>query len=209
MDTLRRDGPGAFLAKAGDKIASAICRTNSADWYRADLSDDPPPIPLPADSIVDFNATRQVFDWLDELQEWFKWVRSEPELAAARRCDHLYVLLHVEGRRAGYVKVGFVSAYVTDFAREVAIPPRVAFIYDTFVHPDFRGRRLAGAMIDRTMEHLKAGDFRAVWCHIPRWNQASIRTFLHCDFHSVGHIRYWRILGHGFCTRSPEKMLAR
>ena len=105
--------------------------------------------------------------------------------------------------------VGLSRAYVTDFQRSIDIPPHTAFIYDTFVHPDFRGRGLAAWAITQTREFLQQRDVRFLWCHIPGWNRPSIRSFGKCGFKKVAHVRHIRLLSTRWFTRNPDRLMQR
>jgi ribosomal protein S18 acetylase RimI-like enzyme len=156
---------------------------------------------------IDFGAMEEVLSWLREIRAEFRWVWVEAELEAAREYGHVFPLVRLGEQRLGYIKVGLSRAYVTDFESCVAIPPASAFIYDTFVHPDFRGRGMATFMIARTLDLLRQRNVRFLWCHIPRWNHASIKAFAKCGFAKVKRVGHVRVLGHGLYTRCPEKLM--
>ncbi len=204
-----RDGLERTWQRAIRRTAEALVQTSAADWYRADLTVPLAPLPLGPGQRVDFDAFEEAVAWLNALRGQFRWVWVDQELQAARAHGHILALLRVDGQRAGYVKVGLRSAYVGDFGRCIALPEGVAFIYDTFVHPDFRGQALAARMVGQLMQRLQSAGWRALWCHIPRWNKPSIHTFRRCGFEQVRHVRHVRLLGQGFCTHNPERLLQR
>lgn len=206
LGAIRDDGFRAFCRKAAKHLRERLFQTNSADWYCARLTEELPRI-CAIDAYVDFSATEQVRSWLTDLGQEFSWVYSEAELDAARSFSHVFGLLTLGGSKAGYIKIGFSQVYVTDFSRCIAVPAGTAFIYDTFVHPDFRGRGLATFMVAESLDFLRKRDIRFAWCHIPGWNVASISTFTKCGFVKVKHIRHVRLLCCGLSTRNPEKLL--
>ncbi len=212
---LRQQGPLGLAATALDRLRRRAWVHNAADWYLADLTPPPgsPPPNLPDASTpgtaVAFDATNDVIRWLYELRGEFRWACDEHELEAARRYGHAFGLLTIDGQRAGYIKVGFERAYVGDFGRCIRIPPDTAFVYDTFVHPAFRGRGAAGVLIRQTLCFCRARSRRWLWCHIPRWNTPSIRAFTRQGFRPVRHIRHVRLCGVPLYTLRPEALLAR
>ena len=207
LDTLRSAGLGALVAKAIGRISESVFTTNAADWYCADVSVESHRMSRPAGATIDFDDREGLLAWLAELQPSFPWVWDEREVAEARACGHALPLMCIDGDRAGFIMVGLSRAYVTDFQKSITIPAHTAFIYDTFVHPDFRGRGLAAWAITQTIDFLRQRDMRFLWCHIPGWNRASIRSFEKCGFTKVSHVRHLRLLGLGLYTRKPERLM--
>ena len=187
----------------------AAFQTNSAEWYCVDLTSDSAIPAGEAVAEVDFGDLEEVIRWLGELRSTFRWVWVEQELKAARDNSHVYGLLRVGRDRAGYIKIGLGHAYVADFEQCLRIPPASAFIYDTFVHPDHRGRGLALFMVGRALAALRARGIRRVWCHIPAWNHPSINVYMKSGFGKAAHIRHVRLFGRGFRSCSPEKLMQR
>jgi len=209
ITTIRQEGLRGFCAKAAARVGEYMFATNSADWYRAELSQEPPSVPVPPEVSVDFNAWDEVHDWLLELRDVFRWVYVIEELRVARDFSHVYPLLRAGRSKAGYIKVGFQRAYVTDFEAEISIPPGCAFVYDTFVLPEYRSRGLATFMISEVLAFLRRRDMRYVWCHIPSWNAASIRAFTKNGFVRTKHVRYFRVGWRGFRTCDPQRLMRR
>ncbi len=209
MTSVRQEGLACACRRAAGRARETVFTTNAADWYCAELR-ELPAVHRPAgaaDAEVDFDAADDVRTWLQAIRSEFGWVWVEEELEAARTHGHLFPLLCVEGREAGYIKVGLGRAYVTDFRRTIEIPPRTAFIYDTFVHPSCRRRGLGAFAVAKTLEFLQRRGTSLVWCHIPRWNRASIRAYTRCGFRKVRFVRYLRLLGCELYTHNPERLL--
>lgn len=207
VGTLRSAGLGALFSKAVGRISESVFATNAADWYCADVSAEFHRVSRPTGATIDFDDREGLLAWLAELQPSFPWVWDEHEVADARVCGHALPLMRINGDRAGFIMVGLSRAYVTDFQRSIDIPAQTAFIYDTFVHPNFRGRGLAAWAITQTIDFLRHRDMRFLWCHIPVWNRASIRSFEKCGFTKVAHVRYLRLLGTRWLTRNPERLM--
>ena len=209
LTAVRRDGFGPFCRKVAGRLERDLLVTNAADWYRADLCERPAAAAGSAEATFRLDATEEVIAWLTELSGAFGWAYVQEEVDAARTWGHLFGLLRVEGQRAGYIKVGLSQAYVTDFERCIAVPHGSAYIYDTFVHPEHRGRSLAQLMIAQALEGLRGREIRWAWCHIPPWNVASIKSFTKNGFKRIKRIRYLRLLGWPLYSCQPGKLLAR
>ena len=152
-------------------------------------------------------ASPEVLDWLRSLQPDFKWVWVEQEIDTALRNGHIFPLVTVDGVKAGYIKVGLGKAYVTDFNRELSIPSGSAFIYDAFVHPEFRGRGVARWARAETMRWLQQHGTVRIWSHIPSWNRAAIAMVKSCGCRRVAFVRHARWLRWHLYSRDPERLL--
>ena len=208
--TWRANGVAGLCRRVARHLAETLCRTNAADWYRVDLA---PPRAQPARPAIEgldiaLDATEQAIAWMRGLKEQFGYAYVQREVDAARRFGHVYALARLAGREAGYIKIGFEKVYVSDLDRLMGLPAGTAFVYDTFVHPSFRGRHLAGRLVAAAMACAAGRGCRYLWCHIPRWNVRSIRSFAALGFEPRGHIRNFRLLKWRFSTRRPEQLLA-
>ena len=206
LQVFKDEGFTAFCGRAAIRVSEYLFAFNSANWYRADLGCLPGESDIPDNSVVRF-STSETVDWLCELAREFPFAWNERELMAAMRHGHLYPLLRVNGRNAGYVKVGLARAHVSDFNSQIALPFGCAFIYDTFIHPDFRSRGLGTFMISSVLRHLRSIGLNTVWCHIPAWNRPSSRAFETNGFCKVAHVRFMRIGGLKLYAPNPEKLI--
>jgi len=204
---LQREGPGRLSVKVLKKMLDLIFLTNVSDWYCADLTRGMENIAIPPEVEIAFDSAERVIDWMREIQVDFPWIWIDAELRTAGEYEHFFPLLHRDEELLGFMKVGLRRAYVTDYHRCIDIPPNSAFIYDTFVHPDHRGHGLASCMVAETMKELSSRSISRLWCHIPEWNRASIRTYAKCGFKKVARIRYARLLGFKLYMRNPERLL--
>ena len=205
LTALRKDGLWGFCSRAVDR--PELWMTNSAYWCRADLSIRRPRRPRPENARIDFGATEEAQQWLKEIGSTFRWAHDERELKLAQEHSHVYPLLMIHGVKAGYVKVGFSRAFVSDFGTEIQIPVDSAFIYDTFVHPDYRGRGLATILIGELCGFLRRRPTRFAWCHIPTWNRASRTVYRRNGFKMVRHVRFVHFLKWRFYSHHPEAVL--
>ena len=168
-------------------------RANQAWWFQRDLS-KPIAESRPAiDLAFQHKNPHATIKWMQLLNK--PSIVHPTELAVAEKQGHYLVNIRHEGKIIGYVKVGFGQVYVQDFERVVAFKPGEAFIYDTFVLPEFRCRGVASAAIESCMRLLAREGYQKLYCHIPLWNAASIKAYLRAGFKRVCRIRYRRIMG--------------
>lgn len=215
VQTVRQEGLGSLCRKAARRLGEWLLVANSADWYCVDLStmgdatERATGARSPGAPRVEFDHTPEVIEWLRALRTQFGWVCVESELEVAAEAGHVFPLIQIAEGKAGYLKVGTAKCYVSDYERCISIPPGTAFIYDTFVGPQFRGRGLAKSAIGATLAFLRNRDIHLVWCHIPRWNRASVKAYSACGFARVGRVRFLKLLGLRFFSRSPERLMRR
>jgi ribosomal protein S18 acetylase RimI-like enzyme len=204
------EGLGALCRRAAAKVSQFLWQSNSADWYCVGLPSEPPGLAQrPAENLeISLDCTEAAIEWMRLLKQQFGFAYVEEEVAAARQHGHVYALARLDGQRAGYIKLGLEKAYVGDLGRKMLLPADAGFVYDTFVHPDYRGRHLAPHLVAKAMECAALRGCRSLWCHIPRWNIQSIRSFARCGFQRRGYIVNFRLVRWRFSTRSPEKLMA-
>jgi len=208
--TIKEEGLRSFIVKTIAHIIEATICSNSADWYHLDINDyiqhQKHTTNDDINITVTFNDSQATMDWLYELKSEINWLWNKKEINTAKKYSHYYILIKLNGQKAGCIKVGGSRVYITDFDREIVLPENTAFIYDTFIHADFRGHRLATRLVNETLTFLAIQGYSYVWCHIPRWNHASIKTYKKCGFLPVTYIRYFRFMFWSFYSKHPEKV---
>ena len=183
-----------------------VLYVTSATWYERDLAQpiDAPPGPLGARVVLDLPARTLQRVPREDLH---------PELLrTAAAYDHLLAHATVDGTVAGYVLAGVGQVYVADYRRCLTLPADTAFIYDSFVSRELRGRRLLGQMVAASMRRLHERGIERIFCHIPDWNVASRRAYLRLGFKPVGRVTFAQIggvNGPGFFVGDPHRLLRR
>jgi ribosomal protein S18 acetylase RimI-like enzyme len=205
-DIVKEEGLAAFFGRAAKKAYSLVFRTNNAVWYRLDLKNAAAPDPAGPVKVV-FSSGGEIIRWIREKSAEYPWIYIENELNTAVRENHIFPCATIGGEIAGYVKIGFGKVYVHDFNREISIPPKDAMIYDTFVLPEHRGKKVALTLVTGAADYLKSRGYERLWCHIPDWNVASSTLYRRAGFREIKRIRFVRLMSFGFFNLNPEKML--
>lgn len=182
-------------------------RTTCSIWLEKSI-DEPCNTTSPGlDIILHFleEDKSQIIDWLKKHHASFPWMYFRREIDAAQTNGHIYACILHRQDIIGYIKVGINHTYIHDFNRVVRFPPKVAFIYDTFILPEYRGRHVATHTIIRTLQFLKERHFEKTWCHIEEWNHASLKIFRKIGFKERASIRFCRLFGFPFFVQDGYK----
>lgn len=193
------NGGYVSLAKKSFRLLHRLAYYSSASsvWFRRDLREPVPDAQPGLDLKFDFltDDKQALIDWLKSHGRKFTWMHIEKEIALANREGHIFVQISQGNKTAGYIKVGINSTYIHDFDRVVIFPPGTAFIYDTFILPEYRGNKISFYALMKTMHFLKDRDYRKLFCHIESWNAASSKTFRRAGFKEICTVRFSKILG--------------
>jgi len=200
------EGLISLIKKGFHKIRVSAYETNDAMWFGRSLDQPLPKINIPKIAVV--IASESEFEkWLQQQQTVFSWVYVEQEVLATLNDPKIPFVAKVNNKIVGYLKVAIRNAYVLDYDAHIELPRDVAFVQDTFVLPEFRGRGIAKSVISKAMIYLKNQGYSRMFCHIPQWNIASIRTFTSLGFKPYGNIRFLRIFKWKVYTRKPERLI--
>ncbi len=191
-------GVRGLLTKAARKARRLVVyRSTQSIWLYRTLKDPVKPVQPAMDVEMVFLAQDKgrLIAWLKENSLSFPWIYIEKEVESAVANGHIFGCVCRGDEIAGYVKIGAGPVYIHDFGRTVRFPSGVAFIYDTFVAPEYRGKRMGLYAVVEALSHLKRAGFKGVWCHIEEWNSASLRTFMRAGFTEASRIRFMRVVG--------------
>lgn len=194
---LKRRGWLFLIKKLLWKVRHAVFATTSSVWLERSLEEPIDVLSPEIDIAISFLVSDKgsLIDWLDEKRDEFPWIYFKKEIEVAKADDHIFVLLLYRETIIGYIKVGKKHVYVHDFDSIISFPWDTAFLYDIFILPEYRGKRLALYAIERTMIYLRERQFKKMWCHIEKWNQASRKTFVRAGFREKGSIRFAKLCG--------------
>jgi GNAT superfamily N-acetyltransferase len=121
-----------------------------------------------------------------------------------RRGD-LAVVGILDGRPAGIGWCARKPVFVPDIGREITPTQGECYIYEVFVHPDERGKKIAPAMLDHLSRYLRARDVYRAWALIERANSSSVRAFERARYVAVADVVYVTMgLGSHLFVRPPD-----
>jgi ribosomal protein S18 acetylase RimI-like enzyme len=184
------------LRKKLGKIRRKLFKTNAAYWYYKVLKKDEyikRPL-IEAKMIFDNSNHSEVVQWILSHRNEYPWIYNAKELKSAFEYSHFYPCLKMDGEIIGFIKVAFEKVYIEDYEREIDLGKEEAFIYDTFVLPEYRRKYLACYLLAELFNDLIRKGTAVVYCHIPRWNVASSRLYLKMGFQRLSYVRYLRFL---------------
>ncbi|UFS69131.1 GNAT family N-acetyltransferase [Geomonas sp. RF6] len=163
----------------------------------------------PAEGIrIEFDDFAASCVYLQKEAARFPWIAPGAELEAARRWGHHYPLIYRGGTAAGYIKIALQKVYVQDFDALIPLKDDEAFVCDTYIAPEFRGKGLSRELVLGTLGWLAQSGGRYLFCHIPEWNAASLKLYTGCGFLPVKKISHLRVCGCRYFTTTPEEVLA-
>lgn len=193
-----------FNIDSKKSFLSSIFTTNSAIWFEKDLSEKIEDFQAKIPVEIDTGSTNQTIEWLKKLN--LSWVVYPKEITTALKYKHCWPSVSNNTKTIGCIKIGFGCIYIADYDKVIKFPDKMAFIYDTYVSNEYRGKNVARYLISQSIKYLKSQGYTKLGCHIPPWNKASINAFEKNGFKKVNYIRYLRIFGIPIrIVKSPDK----
>ena len=198
----KEGGTSQVLKKGIKKLGYKIFHTNSAWWYRNNLSSFKQPAQMVADKSlsIDFINTSETIKFIRNFGYFY-----EDEIIVGAKEGHYFTSLKLNDRTIGYNKTGFNRVYIEDFKDIFNFPANVAFTYDTFILPEYRNKGYASFLLANVLSRLKENGFKSIWAHIPAWNKASEKMHGRLGFQRVRFVRYYNILGLSFLSTNIFK----
>ncbi|MCG8430133.1 MAG: GNAT family N-acetyltransferase [Candidatus Omnitrophica bacterium] len=188
----RRHGAGGVLFKGLTAGARRIFFTNSAWWFSRQIDKS---LAVPEDdprvSVV-CDRPAETIAWLKACSEDFAY--NEREMAVALEEKHILSHIRLDKKIIGYLKVGIGALYLSDYKRAIDLSPGEAMIYDTYIAPAYRGKRLAHRLISATLVYMREKGYREVVCHIPPGNAASLAAYRAAGFRRRVFVRHIHLL---------------
>lgn len=205
-EIIKNEGINIFISKGFNKIKTLLYATNKATWFYRNLTEFIPEINI-TDVEISIASQDEFERWLKQHQPEFPWIYVEQEVLATRNDPKLSFVSKINKEIIGFLKVAVKSAYILDYDAHINLLQDVAFIQDTFVLPEYRQKGIAKSMVSKAMIYLKDHGYQKIFCHIPDWNIASIRTYTGLGFKRYGDIRFLRIFKWKIFTGDPEKVV--
>lgn len=190
------------IARGLKKIIRPFFDTNSAFWFECELSSELPPVISALPVEINLFSADETIDWIKK--EGKDWMYNPRELEVGLKEQHYFPNVKYQNKIIGYAKVGLNKVYIQDFKKILNLAKDLAFIYDTYVEPRYRGLNVAPSLIWEVIESLKNMRIKKVGCHIPVWNTASLSSYAKLGFRKINYIRYLNVLGFKIFTTNPE-----
>jgi GNAT superfamily N-acetyltransferase len=190
MILLKERGLAAFFQEMMKKI---YCRYK-AYWYECELSE---PITRSPNISEQFRVVDHLFyesiNWMIMLN--VPGIANQREIENMLYENHLIYTLVADDEIAGYLKVGKERVYIHDFNREIVFSPRTAFIMDTFIKENFRGKKLFHLLISAAKFDIQRRGYKKIYCHIRIDNFISSTAYEKHGFIRRGLVIYEKIFG--------------
>lgn len=195
------------MRKILGRLKRKMFRTNGAIWFCCDLGSCP--LPESDENVsMEFDDLDSAIGFLRENVGKFPWIFVQKEVDAALQYRHCYPVISYCGEKAGYIKIALGRAYVEDFDEILLLREDEAFVCDTFIDPQFRGKGLSRTLLGETIGWLRKKQIRYLFCHIPSWNEASLNLYRGYGFKKIHKVRHVRLFGLRYYTRTPRDIFS-
>ncbi len=203
-DVRRNFGTAAMLRTVVSRASKKLLRLEASEtvWLDADR--------LPPSIVADPNFTFR-FLTIDEIDQLAGEEAYElaPEFVSrvAEGMDVCFAALTPDGRVAhyGWYALGSIEGE-HHMGVPMSFPDDVAYMYNAFTHPEFRGRRLHGTAMALALKSLADRGITKLLSTVEWTNYASLRSFERLGFERFG--RRWT-LGGGNCRWGTNSKAAR
>lgn len=194
------------IKKNLSRIRRTLFNTNKADWYCKFLTKENCVFAGSNQELkIEYNNYKETVQWLMLHKSEFPWIYNPKEIESAERYNHIYPSVKCNDSIIGYIKIAAAArVYIADYEDDIALKNDEAFIYDTFILPEFRGKQMGNFILSNIFNKLKADGISFVFCHIPEWNKASSRLYQNMGFKKISNIRYLRLFNFRYFSNRPD-----
>lgn len=196
-----------IIIKGWHKIRHYLYYSTSSILYERNIA-DPLPVFMPEIKLdTDFliQDKSEIIRWLEANNDRFPWIYIKKEIDSAQANKHPYFILKYNKRIIGFIKVGIGPTYFNDFNKTITVGHGNAFIYDTFILPEYRGMNLAVYALYEVILYLRGQGYGKVMSYIEIWNTPSIKTYEKAGFRVLESTRFVRLACISFYLRNGFK----
>lgn len=202
-----QNGLYEILKKGWQKTRLFLYYSTCSILYERNIDDPSPGFTpeLELESVFLAQDKSELIEWLETNKDKFPWIFIKKEIDSARVNKHPFFILKHKKVIIGYIKIGVGPTYISDFDRTLIIAQGNAFIYDTFILPEYRGMNLAVYALNEVVRYLGEQGYRKVYCYIEKWNIPSIKAYEKAGFYVLGSTRFIRVACISFFLRNGIK----
>jgi len=204
LEIYKKKGISGLFYSILRKICHFIFETNSHNWLIRNLDSNEieikPDIPL----IIEFYNFQETLNWIrNQNMPWMN-NRREEEIAIKER--HYWGSAKYNGKIIGYIKVGFKKVFINDYKKSIEFPQDVVFLYDMYVTPEFRSKKVAVYLLNEASRFSKNIGFSKALAYAPDWNIPSMKSLTKAGLKREKKIRYIQIFGVKILTANPGNL---
>lgn len=130
---------------------------------------------------------------LDDIRKMFQ--RDKNNLAKKLKEGHVCFIAERKGDILGYCWVAFRELYVREIDRKIKFKKAEACIYDVFVFPDYRRKRIYQKMLVEIFRFLRKKGYEKVFINVLSTNIPSKRGVEHVGFKRIKNVIFFRLFG--------------
>lgn len=202
-----KSGLFGILKKGWQKTRLYLYYSTSSILYERNIAD---PLPgftpeIKLDTAFLVHDKSEIIQWLETNNDKFPWIFIKKEVDSAQANKHPYFILKHNKHIIGYIKIGIGPTYFNDFNKTITVGDGNAFIYDTFILPEYRGMNLAVYALKEVVLYLRDQGYRKVMSYIEIWNTPSIKTYEKAGFRVIELTRFVRLACFSFYLRNGFK----
>ena len=186
------------------KTRQFIFETNSATWYMRDLSSGDVEIKSAIPLTINFTDFNETLNWIKNQK--LSWMLDGREEEVAIQERHYWGNAKYNGKIIGYIKVGFGKVFINDYKKSIKFPQDVAFLYDMYVSPEFRNKKVTSYLLNEASIFSKNIGFKKILGYVPDWNIPSMKGVRKAGLKGVKKIRYIKILGIKILAANPANL---
>jgi GNAT superfamily N-acetyltransferase len=133
---------------------------------------------------------------LDEIRKiCVMRVRNKDSLTKRLNDGHLCFIAEREGDIVGYCWVAFQELYVSEIDKKIKFSNTEACLYDAFVFPEYRRKRIYQKMLVEIFKFLRKKGHEKAFINILSTNISSQRGVEHVGFQSIKNVTFLRLFG--------------
>ena len=198
------------MARAVNR-ASRILESKRVLYHRSGLVLLVRDLSEPANSIIPTTESEVRLVAQDEIVAKVEAGTGSKNWLERTRAGHLCFAAYVGGAIVGYAWVGFDAAFDgTSGWRDIVIArlkEKEAYLYDGFVLPEHRSKKIAQRIYQYAIVHLRREGFERLYAAVSRDNVASVKALLGCGFRPIRGFGYVNLLGLRRVFYSPPPKL--